>query len=102
MSVAKKRKHITLEDKYNAIQSIDKEKLNHATVAAELGIDRITVSKWCGKEKKTIEKANAANIQSNRKKLRKGKYELIEQSLLEWFAQKRATNPNISINGPLL
>ena len=51
MSVVKKRKHITLEDKYNAIQRIDKEKLNHAKIDAELGIDRTTVSKWCGKEK---------------------------------------------------
>ena len=31
-----------------------------------------------------------------------GKFELTEESFLEWFAQKLVTNPNIAINGPLL
>jgi len=102
MAESKKRKHITLEEKYLTIQRIEKDNLNHALVAAELGIDRSTVTKWCGKERSNIEQAYTANKPATRKKLRKSKYELIEDSLLEWFTQTRATNQNVPINGPIL
>ena len=59
--------------------------LYHVVVAAELGIDRSTVSKWCSKEKENIEKAYDANFPSGRKKLRKGKFEMIDESRLEWL-----------------
>ena len=91
----------TVEEKYQIIQRIESKKATQSEIAKETGIPRSTISRWCSIEKEKIIQAYESNSSaSSRKRLRSSKYEDIDESLYEWFKERRSMN--FPLNGPLL
>jgi len=88
-----KRKILTLSDKINIIDKIEK-----GVSRQTIGLPKSTISDiW--KNKDTI-KSQFALDQPSKKKIRKLQFESIDGALLDWFKIQR--NRNIPLNGPIL
>ena len=97
-----KRKHYSLEQKYNAIMAVENNLKSQLDIIKELGAKQSTVNGWFNEEeKRKIITAFQNNIKSSkRKRLRGSKYQDIDESLFEWM--KKARLNNVPINGPIL
>ena len=89
----RKQTSILLEDKYYAIERLEKNECTQEKIASELVVNKSTVSKWMSEEQMVkIKNAYENNIICTRKKLRSSVYEDLEITVHEWFKQHRALN----------
>ena len=87
----RKQTSILLEDKYYAIERLEKNECTQEKIASELS--KSTVSKWMSEEQMVkIKNAYENNIIGTRKKLRSSVYENLEITVHKWFKQHRALN----------
>ena len=78
----RKQTSILLEDKYYAIERLEKNEYTQEKIASELG--KSTVNKWMSEEQMVkIKNAYENNIISTRKKLRSSVYEDLEITVHE-------------------
>jgi hypothetical protein len=96
---SKKRKALSTADKIEILRKHDENVvLKQCELAESLGIPGSTLRTILN-DRKRIEE-DAKNTGGKRQKLRSGKFEELEDILMKWFLQARATN--IPINGPVL
>ena len=89
----RKQTSILLEDKYYAIERLEKNECTQEKMASELCVNKSTVSKWMSEEQMVkVKNAYENNIIGTRKKLRSSVYEDLEITVHEWFKQHRALN----------
>ena len=89
----RKQSSILIEDKYYAIERLEKNECTQEKMASELGVNKSTVNKWMSEEQMVkIKNAYENNIIGTRKKLRSLVYEDLEITVHEWFKQHRALN----------
>ncbi|XP_060860796.1 tigger transposable element-derived protein 4-like [Metopolophium dirhodum] len=96
-----KRKALTISDKLNILKKYDEglaEKKKQKDIANELGIPPSTLRTLL-KNRHEIEQSSLLGG-SKRQKLKHGKYEELENILLEWFQQARSLN--YPINGGII
>jgi hypothetical protein len=96
----RKRVVISVQDKLTAIKRLDKgESLR--SVAKNYGVGISTVSEW-RKNRKKIEQwcSVLASPAPQRKSMKKGEYNKIDETLYLWFTQQR--DRGIPISGPIL
>jgi len=97
----RKNQATPLEDKYQAIKRFENKEATQDQIAQELGVARCSITRWCGVQRETIVQTYENSLCSGaRKRIRASKYEKIDESLFEWFKEKRAIN--LPINGPIL
>ena len=79
---------IPLEEKYYAIQRIEKKECTQEKIASKFGVNKATVSRWMSKEQMaSIKEAYENNTVGTRKRLRSSVYEDLEITIHEWFKQ---------------
>lgn len=96
-----KRKALSISDKLNILKKYDEglaEKKKQKDIANELGIPPSTLRTLL-KNRHEIEQSSLLGG-SKRQKLKHGKYEELENILLEWFQQARSLN--YPINGGII
>ena len=96
----RKNQSTFLEVKYDAVKRLGKKEATQEQIAQELGVARCSVSRWLSQQETIIEAYESILANGNRKRMRSSKYEKIDESLYEWFKDKRALN--IPLNGPIL
>ena len=98
MSSPAKRKALTVEEKLSFLKRYDQEypAKTQKQLAEEFGIPGSTLRTILKNRSKIVEVVGGCK----RQKLRAGQYEDLEEILLEWFHQARATN--LPISGPIL
>ena len=93
---SKKRKLVDLETKYNALKEISLGKKSKQTNAQEAGVPPCTLSHWI-KDRQKIEDAFAqSKFGPKRKKMRRSRWEDLDEAVDIWLREKRSKNINIS------
>ncbi len=96
---SKKRKALSTADKIEILRQYDENTmLKQCELAANLGIPGSTLRTIVSNRKQIEE--DAKNTGGKRQKLRSGKFEELEDILMKWFIQARATN--IPLDGPVV
>lgn len=94
-----KRKPLSLSEKLHIIQTVDGfPSVPRTKISKELGIPVSTVNTIMLNRSKILKQS--LTQQPGRKRMKTGKYEKVEEVLVEWFRQKRALN--LTINGRVL
>lgn len=93
------RKQISLQDKFNIIQEIDKG-MKQTEAAKKYGMSQSTIATFLKKRKEIEEAVTSNNTDPQRKRIKTAPNEEIDAAVLKWFREKRALN--IPINGPIL
>ena len=96
-----KRKHLSVQDKYDAIKAIERGELK-ARVVERLGATPSAVSTWTKPEerKKIIDAIESGTFGPRTKNLKSSQVVEIDKALLIWLREAREKNLNIS--GPVL
>ncbi|XKL59812.1 hypothetical protein PGB90_000828 [Kerria lacca] len=96
---SRKRKALSIAEKLEILRKYDENiVMKQSELADSLGIPGSTLRTILNNRKEIEE--NAKQTGGKRMKLRAGKFEELEDILMKWFLQARATN--IPINGPVL
>ena len=97
--MANKKKSISLKEKQQIIESIEKGE-KQASVGQRLGLTKSTVNTiW--KNKETLKRQfETSHYNSDSKRFRTANHKDIDEALLLWF--KQARSENITVNRPLL
>lgn len=92
-----KRKALTLKDKYDIIQKIQKG-VKQSDICREMSLPKSTVSVTWHKRKHILSLYGTVNV--NCKRMKKSAHEELDKGLLQWFTQKR--EDNVPLSGPIL
>jgi hypothetical protein len=92
------RRKITLEEKQAIIRDMDREK-SYDKVAAKRGLSKSTVSTIYKKRNEIIRSCIVEGMH-NRNRIRKSKFEELEDNLYAWF--KSVRTDKVTVNGPML
>lgn len=96
---ATKRKQISLKDKLDIIEQVEKGK-KQVDVAVAYGLSKQTVSTIINAKEAVLAKKVSGDLQPKRFRLRKASYPNVEEALLMWLRDARSRN--IPVNGLLL
>lgn len=95
-----KKKALTLETKLQILKDVDQKNLKQNEIAQKYAISKSTVFVLI-KNRQTIEEAcSSSQYQPNRKRMRTGKDEKVEEALFSWFKQTRAMQ--VPVSGTLM
>ncbi|KAH7987778.1 hypothetical protein HPB51_026542 [Rhipicephalus microplus] len=97
---ATKRKQISLKDKLDIIEQVEKGKKSKVDVAVAYGLLKQTVSTIINAKEAVLAKKVSGDLQPKRFRLRKASYPDVEEALLMWLRDARSRN--IPVNGLLL
>lgn len=96
---ATKRKQISLKDKLDIIEQVEKGK-KQVDVAVAYGLSKQTVSTIINAKEAVLAKKVSGDLQPKRFRLREASYPDVEEALLMWLRDARSRN--IPVNGLLL
>ncbi|KAH8042048.1 hypothetical protein HPB51_020161 [Rhipicephalus microplus] len=96
---ATKRKQISLKDKLDIIEQVEKGK-KQVDVAVAYGLSKQTVSTIINAKEVVLAKKVSGDLQPKRFRLREASYPDVEEALLMWLRDARSRN--IPVNGLLL
>ncbi|KAH8010147.1 hypothetical protein HPB51_025418 [Rhipicephalus microplus] len=96
---ATKRKQISLKDKLDIIEQVEKGK-KQVDVAVAYGLSKQTVSTIINTKEAVLAKKVSGDLQPKRFRLREASYPDVEEALLMWLRDARSRN--IPVNGLLL
>ncbi|KAH8038456.1 hypothetical protein HPB51_001571 [Rhipicephalus microplus] len=96
---ATKRKQISLKDKLDIIEQVEKGK-KQVDVAVAYGLSKQTVSTIINAKEAVLAKKVSGDMQPKRFRLREASYPDVEEALLMWLRDARSRN--IPVNGLLL
>ncbi|KAH8042288.1 hypothetical protein HPB51_021372 [Rhipicephalus microplus] len=94
-----KRKQISLKDKLDIIEQVEKGK-KQVDVAVAYGLSKQTVSTIINAKEAVLAKKVSGDLQPKRFRLREASYPDVEEALLMWLRDARSRN--IPVNGLLL
>lgn len=95
-----KKKTLTLETNLQILKDLDEKRLKQSEIAQSYGISKSTVSVLV-KNRQAIEEAcTSSQFQPNRKRMRTGKEDKVDEALYSWFKQTRAMN--VPVSGTLM
>lgn len=92
-------KTLSLHNKFELIKEVETG-AKKKDVAVKYGIPRSTVSTILKNKTKVIDAIESGNVRANRKRLKKGNFENVDDAVLQWFKAKR--NQNVPVSGPLI
>ncbi|KAL3206246.1 hypothetical protein MRX96_040289 [Rhipicephalus microplus] len=96
---ATKHKQISLKDKLDIIEQVEKGK-KQVDVAVAYGLSKQTVSTIINAKEAVLAKKVSGDLQPKRFRLREASYPDVEEALLMWLRDARSQN--IPVNGLLL
>jgi len=94
----RKRKALTIPLKMEVIQAAEKDpKLSKINLARKFNLPESTL-RGILKNKDSIQKVNSeySNHAKKRSRIQNGKFEILENTLIQWFREMRASNLPIS------
>ena len=95
-----KRGHISITEKYNALQKIAEGKSTKKSFTEEYGVKKNTISTWITNKRKMFEAYQSGPVNSSRKKLKKSDNKDLGEAAFTWF--KNADSNNIPVNGIII
>ena len=99
MAAKRKRNDLDLNAKIEIFKLLD-AKESRKNISEKYGVDVSTISKLLKNREKIEEQFQSSTVPTSSKRLRLSPYDSLEQGLLKWFKQTRASL--LPVSGPLL
>ena len=92
--MSEKNKVLTLETKIKLLEDMDTKAMTLTEIFEKYGVHKRTVSKTVKNWQQVEEAYISFSFQSDRKRIRTGKMEDMDEVLFRWFKQARAMSAN--------
>ena len=89
---------LTLETKIKLLEDVDTKAMTLTEIGEKYGVHKSTVSKIVKNRQQIEEAYTSFSFQPDRKRMRTGKMEDVDEILYRWFKQARAMSANVSGN----
>jgi hypothetical protein len=100
MATPRKRKQLTIDQKCEIIQAVEKKTKSKTEIAKNYGINPSTLTEILKRKDSIITASQSGDFSPKRKRIRLGVHEDVENALYKWFISAR--DKNVPISGDIL